>query len=155
MFRHRVEGRTRNEPIQFRQHDLKLLKNTFPVRRWSRSRCCPYQQIIMKRIPHSLQSILFLATDFKFEEAAPKENHHEKDSYRYRRIPRHRTCHPLRFAARIGVVVNFAGNAAKAEEVVNEIPPHRDRSVYSRFSCGQAFSEEATSSPGSLLPQFL
>src|SRR6478609_446091 len=34
MLRHRVEGRTRDEPIQFRQHDLKLLKNTFPLRRW-------------------------------------------------------------------------------------------------------------------------
>jgi hypothetical protein len=34
---------------------------------------------------------LFLATDFKFEEAAKKENHHEKDSYRNRSIPRHRT----------------------------------------------------------------
>src|SRR5580692_4116151 len=36
---------------------------------------------------------LFLATDFKFEEAAKKENHHEKDSYRNWRIPRHRTHH--------------------------------------------------------------
>src|SRR6201987_6521454 len=55
MFRHRVEGRTRDEPIQFRQHDLKLLKNTFPLRCWFITLCCPYQQIIVKRIPHSLQ----------------------------------------------------------------------------------------------------
>src|SRR5260370_36939260 len=34
MFRHRVEGLTRDEPIQFRQHHLKLLENTFPLRRW-------------------------------------------------------------------------------------------------------------------------
>ncbi len=55
MFRHRVEGRTRDEPIQFRQHDLKLLKNTFPLRRWFITLCCPHQQIIVKRIPHPLQ----------------------------------------------------------------------------------------------------
>src|SRR5580692_454040 len=30
MFCHGVECRTRDEPIQFRQHDLELLKNTFP-----------------------------------------------------------------------------------------------------------------------------
>lgn len=55
MFRHRVEGRTRDEPIQFRQHDLKLLKNTFPLRRWFITLCCAYQQVIVERIPHSLQ----------------------------------------------------------------------------------------------------
>src|ERR1700689_4064233 len=54
-FRHRVEGRTRDEPVQFRQHDLELSKNTFPLRRWFITLCCPYQQIIVKGIPHSLQ----------------------------------------------------------------------------------------------------
>jgi 3-oxoacyl-[acyl-carrier protein] reductase len=41
----------------------------------------------------SVGFILFLATDFKFEEAAPKENYHEKDSHRNRRIPRYWTYH--------------------------------------------------------------
>src|ERR1700674_3311066 len=39
MFRHRVECRTRDESIQFRQHDLKLLKNTFPLRCWFITLC--------------------------------------------------------------------------------------------------------------------
>jgi NAD(P)-dependent dehydrogenase (short-subunit alcohol dehydrogenase family) len=65
---------------------------------------------------------LFLATDFKFEEAAQKENHHEKDSYRNRRIRGIGRAIALRLAADgFAVVVNYAGNAAKAEEVVNEI----------------------------------
>src|SRR5580658_5336276 len=55
MFRCRVEGRTRNEPVQSRQHDLKLLQNTFALRRWLIALRRPNQQIIVKRVPHSLQ----------------------------------------------------------------------------------------------------
>ena len=55
MFRHWVECRTRDEPIQFRQHDLKLLENTFPLRSRLITFRCPHQQIIMKRIAHPLQ----------------------------------------------------------------------------------------------------
>ena len=55
MFRCRVEGRTRDEPVQSRQHDLKLLENTFALRRWLIALPCPHQQIIVKRVPHSLQ----------------------------------------------------------------------------------------------------
>src|SRR3984957_21075685 len=43
MFRHRVEGRTRDEPVQFRQHDLELLKNTFALRCWLITLCCSDQ----------------------------------------------------------------------------------------------------------------
>src|ERR1700683_382532 len=50
-----VEWQTRDEPVQFRQHDLELLKNTFPLWRWFITLCRPHQQIIVKRIPHSLQ----------------------------------------------------------------------------------------------------
>src|ERR1700678_2125096 len=56
MFCHGVECRTRDEPVQFRQHDLKLLKNTFPLRRWFITLRRSHQQIIVKRIPHPLQS---------------------------------------------------------------------------------------------------
>ena len=56
MFYHRVEGRTRDEPIQFRQHDLQLLKNTLPLRCWLITLGRPHQQIFMKRISHSLKS---------------------------------------------------------------------------------------------------
>ena len=55
MFRHRVECRTRDEPVQFRQHDLKFLKNSFALRGWLITLCRPHQQIIMKCISHSLQ----------------------------------------------------------------------------------------------------
>ena len=55
MFCHGVECRTRDEPIQFRQHDLEFLKNTFPLRRWLIALRRPHQQIIVKRVPHSLQ----------------------------------------------------------------------------------------------------
>src|SRR6202021_2174478 len=55
MFLHWVECRTRDEPIQFRQHDLKLLENTFPLRSRLITLRCPHQQIIMKRIAHPLQ----------------------------------------------------------------------------------------------------
>src|SRR5271155_612971 len=34
MFCRWVECRARDEPIQFRQHDLKLPENTLPLRRW-------------------------------------------------------------------------------------------------------------------------
>src|ERR1700733_4571212 len=44
MFCHRVECRTRDEPIQFRQHDLKLSKNTFPLRRRLKKLFCPNNQ---------------------------------------------------------------------------------------------------------------
>src|SRR5271156_1083717 len=46
MFRCRVEGRTRNEPVQSRQHNLKLLENTFALRRWLIALRGPHQQII-------------------------------------------------------------------------------------------------------------
>ncbi len=74
---------------------------------------------------------LFLATDFKYEEAAEKENHHEKDSYRNRRIPRHWTHHrPSPRSRRDSAsVVNYAGNVAKAEEVVNEITGAGGRAI--------------------------
>ena len=55
MFRHGVECRTGDEPVQFRQHDLEFLKNTFPLRCGFITLCCSHQQIIVKRIPHSLQ----------------------------------------------------------------------------------------------------
>src|SRR5271170_2718544 len=44
MFRCRVEGRTRDEPVQSRQHDLKLLENTFALRRWLIAFRCSHQQ---------------------------------------------------------------------------------------------------------------
>ena len=59
MFCHGVECRTRDEPVLFRQHDLELLKNTFPLRRWFITLCRPHQQIIVKRIPHSLQGAAY------------------------------------------------------------------------------------------------
>jgi hypothetical protein len=34
MFGRRVEGRTRDERVQFRQHNLKLLEHAFPLGRW-------------------------------------------------------------------------------------------------------------------------
>jgi 3-oxoacyl-[acyl-carrier protein] reductase len=66
--------------------------------------------------------ILFLATDFKFEEAAKRRTIMRKTAIvtgASRGIGR---TIALRLAADgFGVVVNFAGNTAKAEEVVNEI----------------------------------
>ena len=55
MFCQGIECRTRDEPVQFRQHDLELLKNAFPLRRWFITLCRPHQQIIVKRISHPLQ----------------------------------------------------------------------------------------------------
>src|ERR1700734_1968160 len=55
MFCRGVESRTRDEPVQFGQHDLKLAKHPFPLGRWFITLCRPHQQIIVKRIPHSLQ----------------------------------------------------------------------------------------------------
>ncbi len=55
MFYRWVERRTRDEPVQSRQHDLKLSENTFSLRRWFITFCRPHQQIVVKRIPHSLQ----------------------------------------------------------------------------------------------------
>src|ERR1700677_396243 len=55
MFCRGVECRTRNEPVYFRQHDLKLLQYTFALWRWFITLRGPHQQVIMKRIPHSLQ----------------------------------------------------------------------------------------------------
>src|ERR1700679_1940799 len=56
MFCQGIECRTRDEPVQFRQHDLELLKDTLPLRRWLITLCRPHQQIIVKRISHPLQS---------------------------------------------------------------------------------------------------
>src|SRR5580658_3295475 len=50
-----IECRTRNESVQFWQHDLKFLEHAFPLRRWFIALCRSHQQIIVKRIPHSLQ----------------------------------------------------------------------------------------------------
>src|SRR6202050_5856026 len=55
IFGHGIECRARDEPVQFRQHDLELLQKTFPLRRWFIALGRPHQQIIVKRIPHSLQ----------------------------------------------------------------------------------------------------
>src|SRR5277367_6076560 len=55
MFCLRVECRTRDQPIQFRQHDIELLQNTFALWRWLITLRCPDQQVIVKCIPHPLQ----------------------------------------------------------------------------------------------------
>src|SRR5580693_5022923 len=55
MFCHGVECRTRDEPIQLRQHDLKLLEHTLPLRGWFITLCRPDKQIIVKCISHPLQ----------------------------------------------------------------------------------------------------
>src|ERR1700677_218297 len=55
MFCYRVECRTRDEPVQLRQHDLKLLQYTFALWSWFITLRGPHQQVVMKRIPHSLQ----------------------------------------------------------------------------------------------------
>ena len=62
MFRHWVKGCTRDEPIQFRQHDLKLLENPFPLRSRLVTLCSPHQQInIVKCISHALQAMRLTA----------------------------------------------------------------------------------------------
>src|SRR6202011_600795 len=71
----------------------------------------------------SVEFILFLATDFKFEEAAPKRRTIMRKTAIVTGASRGigRTI-ALRLAADgFCVIVNFAGNTAKAEEVVNEI----------------------------------
>ncbi len=55
MLRHWIEGRTRDEPVQLRQHDLEFLENTFSLWRWFITFRRPHQQVIVKRIPHPLQ----------------------------------------------------------------------------------------------------
>src|ERR1700741_5252611 len=43
-----VECRTSDQPVQPRQHDLKLLQHAFALWRWLITLCCPDQQIIVK-----------------------------------------------------------------------------------------------------------
>src|SRR3984957_7780896 len=54
VFCHGVEGRTRDEPVQFRQHDLEFLINPLPLRRWFIPHKLLYQQIFVKLTPPSL-----------------------------------------------------------------------------------------------------
>src|SRR5271155_4911527 len=47
MFRDGIECRTRDKPIQFRQHNLEFSKNTFALRRWFITLCRADQQVVV------------------------------------------------------------------------------------------------------------